>query len=73
MAGGQRIDDHSSWIGKAQKGEVFPSGNKVKFYHSKDGVGSVDMYGDTNEAIQHQQEEGEKKAKSHAQKPGYRN
>lgn len=73
MAGGQRIDDHKSWVGAAEKGEVFPKGVKTKMESSAEGAGELSQYGDTTEAIKEQQVMGERKAKSHAMKPGFRN
>jgi len=74
MAGGQRIDDHSFWAGKPAKGSVFPDGGaKTKMESSAEGAGEVSQYWDTTEKIKEQQVMGERKAKSHAMKPGYRN
>lgn len=70
---GQRIDDHSSWVGKAKSGEVFPEGVKVKTYSSAEGAGALSQYEDTSEAIHTQQEMGKKKIHSHGQKPHHRN
>lgn len=73
MAGGQRIDDHSFWAGKRGKDSVFPDGpHKVKPEMSDGHDGHLGNYEDTTEAIRSQQEMGVKKAKGHAQKPGYR-
>lgn len=72
-SGGQRIDDHSFWAGKRGKDSVFPDGpHKTKEEHSADSAGSVMKYEDTTEAIRSVQEKGEKKAKSHPMKDGYR-
>lgn len=71
--GGQRIDDHSSWIGKGANGTVFPMGVKLKGGSSAEGAGSVSRYEDTTEAIKAQQLSGEKKIKAHPLKDGYRN
>lgn len=70
---GRKIDDHSSWVGKGSNGSVFPMGAKVKNESSAEGVGSLDKYEDTTEAIKSQQEMNKRKAQSHAQKAGYRN
>ena len=60
VSGGQRIDDHSSWVGGASKGSVFPDGpHKVKNESSADGAGSLSRYQDTTEEI--------KKSQMHAQ------
>ena len=70
---GRRIDDHGSWVGKGSK-YPFPEGNKMKEFKSADGSGDLDaMYRDTSEDIYKDQEMGNKKIKSHAIKPGYRN
>jgi len=73
MAGGQRIDDHSFWAGKGGKDSVFPMQAKMKQESSAEGAGELSQYGDTTEAIKEQQVMGERKAKSHMMKPGYRN
>jgi hypothetical protein len=70
---GRRIDDHSSWVGGASKGSVFPEGVKTKNESSAVGAGSLSKYEDTTETIKSQQEMGISKAKSHPMKPGYRN
>ncbi len=69
---GQRIDDHRSWLGASEKGEVFPKGVKTKMYSSADGAGSLSVYEDTTEAIKGQQDMGERKVKAHGLKAGYR-
>lgn len=73
MPGGQRIDDHSFFAGKGGKDSVFPKGVHTK--HEKDDGhdGHLSHYEDTTETIEHQQEMGVKKAKGHAQRPGFRN
>lgn len=74
MAGGQRIDDHKSWVGAPGKGMVFPDGGgKTKMESSAQGAGELDQYWDTTEKIKEQQVMGERKAESHKMKPGYRN
>lgn len=74
MSGGQRMDDHSSWLGKRGKSSVFPEGPyKVKHEMSAEGAGDVSSYADTTEAIKSQQEMGIRKAKGHSQKVGHRN
>jgi len=70
---GQRIDDRSSWAGKAPEGEVFPEGNRKRFYTSAEGVGELGAYQDTSEAIKKTQEKGKAKVKSHAQPNHERN
>jgi hypothetical protein len=73
MSGGQRIDDHSSWIGGKSKDSVFPEGVKTKNVPSAEGAGHEGEYEDTNESIVKQQEMGVSKAKGHPLKSGYRN
>lgn len=73
MSGGMKITDHKSWVGPAEKGEVFPKGAKVKMESSAEGAGELSMYGDTTEAIKAQQVTGVGKAKANSMKPGYRN
>lgn len=70
---GQRIDDHSSWVGKGNKGSVFPEGVKVKDMSSAEGAGGLSSYEDTSNEIQRAQEMGDKKVKSHSMKANYRN
>lgn len=73
-SGGQRIDDHSFWAGKSGKDSRFPDGpHKTKDESSAEGAGSISRYEDTTEAIKSAQVMGEKKAKSHPLKTGYRN
>lgn len=72
-SGGQRIDDHSNWIGKPEKGGVFPENAKMKQYISAEGAGSVPVYEDTDEAIKATQDAGIAKAKKYASNPMYRN
>jgi len=73
MSGGQRINDHSNWTGRAEKGEVFAKGVKTKMESSAEGAGDLSKYGDTTEAIKAQQVTGVGKAKSHPMKSGFRN
>ena len=73
-SGGQRIDDHKSWMGSKGKDSVFPDGpHKTKDESSAQGVGSVMKYEDTTEAIKAGQMEAGRKAKSHPLKSNYRN
>lgn len=70
---GRRIDDHHSFAGSPGK-MALPEGNKVKSYTSSEGAGHLGMeYPDTSEMIHRDQSHGDKKTKSHAIKPGYRN
>jgi hypothetical protein len=71
--GGQKIDDHSSWMGKGANGSVFPMGAKVKNESSAEGAGAVSKYEDTTETIKSQQQMGIGKIKAHPMKPGHRN
>lgn len=73
MSGGQRIDDHSSWIGKGSDGVVYPSGAKMKRETSAEGAGTIMEYEDTTAKIKAQQDMGIAKAKSHKTKPSHRN
>lgn len=71
---GQKIDDHSFWAGKAEKGYVFPMEKKVRSYVSAEGAGEVgSSYPDTTEMVKRDQDAGISKAKSRDMKPGYRN
>lgn len=71
--GGRHINDHSSWMGGASKGSVFPEGVKTKNENTAEGAGAVGKYEDTTEAIRSMQMGNESKMKSQPQKPGYRN
>ncbi len=70
---GQKINDHSSWVGKGSKGSVFPMGVKTKDESSAEGAGAVMKYEDTTETIKSQQEMAKAKVKSHPMKSGHRN
>jgi len=71
---GQRINDHSSWVGAAPRGQVFPDGpHKVKAESSAEGAGEVNRYEDTTETIKAQQMEGKRQIKARPMKPNYRN
>jgi hypothetical protein len=69
---GQRIDDHSAWMGSRGKNVPLPDGAKMKQINEKEGAGSVMRYEDTEEAIGHVQTESVKHLKSRPLKPGYR-
>lgn len=72
--GGQRIDDHGSWMGAKGKDSVFPDGpHKTKDESSAEGFGELSRYEDTTETIREQQEMAKKKVHSHPHKVGYRN
>jgi len=71
---GRKIDDHSSWVGSAKKGYVFPDGpHMVKAESSAEGAGEVSRYEDTTETIKAQQVEGNRQVKARPMKPNYRN
>lgn len=70
---GQRIDDHSNWIGKGSSESVLPVGCKIKSFSSAEGAGELMRYEDTSEAIKSQQKAGDGKVKAHKMKDGYRN
>lgn len=71
--GGQKINDHSSWMGSKGKGTVMPDGAKTKSVNSAEGFGELNHYEDTNETIVSQQEMAKKKVHGHPQKVGHRN
>lgn len=73
MAGGQRINDHSSWTGKGSKGSIFSEGVKTEMYPSASGAGAENDYQDTTASIKRQQDMGAGKVKAHPMKPEYRN
>lgn len=74
MSQGQKINDHSSWVGKGSNGTVYPAGAKMKNVASEEGAGAVMKYEDTVEAINAAQRAAAGKVKSHPMKqPGYRN
>lgn len=73
MSGGQRIDDHSFWAGKAGKDMVMPQGVHTKTESSAVGAGSEMDYEDTTEKLKAQQMAGVGKIKAHPMKPLYRN
>lgn len=71
---GRRINDHSSWVGKAPADKPFPDGpHKVKMESSAEGSGAVAKYEDTTEAIKFSQMAGNAKIRSLPMKPGFRN
>lgn len=69
---GKRIDDHAFWAGSKSKESPMPMNSRMKQESSAEGAGSVMKYEDTTEAIKSTQEMGERKAKSHPLKAGYR-
>lgn len=73
MSGGQRIDDHSFWAGKAGKDMVMPQGVHTKNESSAEGAGSEMDYEDTTEKIRAQQVMAANKVKAHPMKPLHRN
>lgn len=68
----RKINDHSSWMGGASKGSVFPEGVKVKKEMSAEGAGKMARYADTSEAVKAEQDKNISKAKAHPMKDGYR-
>lgn len=74
-SGGQRIDDHGSWMGMGSKGSVFPDGpHKVKMESSAEGAGEVMNYQDKTEKIKKSQVDSVKQVKSHQGRlPEWRN
>lgn len=72
-SGGQRIDDHSAWMGSKGKNSVLPDGVHTKTFTSAEGAGSEMDYEDTTEKIKAQQVMGVGKIKSHPMKPLHRN
>ena len=74
MAGGQKINDHGSWVGNGGKSSVFPDGpHKVKNESSAEGAGALSSYEDTTEMVRSQQVKGTKKIHSHPRRPLERN
>lgn len=74
MAGGQKINDHGSWVGTRGKNSVFPDGpHKVKAEKDDGHDGHLSDYEDTTEKIEAQQEMAKRKAKGHDRKPMHRN
>jgi hypothetical protein len=70
---GQKINDHSSWIGKGSDGSVFPMGVKTKSESSAEGAGALGTYEDTTQAIKSVQSQCVSKLKGRPLKTGYRN
>ncbi len=69
---GRKIDDHASFAGKGGKYPL-PEGNKMKTFHSAEGVGHEGHdYPDTSEAIHKDQVASDRQAKKQKMKPGYR-
>ncbi len=74
MAGGQKINDHGSWMGKGGKASVFPDGpHKVKMESSAEGAGKLSSYEDTTEMVKAQQVKSVKKIHSLPRRPLERN
>jgi hypothetical protein len=73
MSGGQKINDHGSWIGKGNKGSVFPEGVKTKAMKEGEGAGELARYEDSAESIKSFQDKARSQAKSRPMKPEYRN
>lgn len=71
---GQKINDHSSWMGGKSKESPLPVGGaKNKFFSSAEGAGALSHYEDTTETVKSQQEMGKKKVQAYPQKAGHRN
>lgn len=73
VSGGQRIDDHSSWMGGPGKDMVMPDGVHTKNESSAQGAGSLKRYEDTTESIKAMQVESVRQVKARPLKPEYRN
>lgn len=71
-SGGQRIDDHANWTGKAGRGVVYADGAKTRSISDQEGSGSVMRYEDTEGAIKSVQDKSVSQAKKHPMRPGYR-
>ena len=73
MSAPRKINDHSFWAGKGEKGSVLPDGgHKLKSEMSAEGAGHLASYDDTTEDIRRDQMAGDGKAKGRPMKPGYR-
>jgi len=72
-SGGQRIDNHASWVGARGKNVPLPDGAKMKQISQEEGAGEVMRYEDTQEAIKNVQSESVKQLKDRPLKTGYRN
>lgn len=73
MSGGQRINDHSAWMGSSSKDNPLPMNTKEKSYMHGDGVGELSTYEDTAEAIKSQQDANKRQANKNKFGPGQRN
>lgn len=73
MAGGQKINDHSSWAGSSSANNPLPMNSKEKHYSSEEGVGELKTYEDTTEAIKAQQAANSRQQRKNEFKPGQRN
>lgn len=71
--GGQRINDHNSWVGKAGEHEVFPTGCKVRKFSSSEGAGDLKNYEQTSEQIEHMQDMSERDVNRQKRKDYRRN
>lgn len=69
----QKINDHSSWVGKGSNGTVFPQGVKLKGYSSAESAGKESDYEDTSEKIKSQQNMSSSKIKGNPTKALHRN
>jgi len=74
VSDGRSIDDHAFFGGSAPKGQVFPTGCKMKQEMSAGGAGECTKYEDTTERIKASQDMAKAKVKSHQGRlPEYRN
>lgn len=73
MAGGQRINDHSSWAGSSTKDNPLPMESKEKHYSSEEGVGELSTYEDTEAQIKALQAANKRQAKKNPFGPIQRN
>ena len=73
MSTAQRINDHSSWIGRSSADSVLPMGTKHKSESSANGAGHLSHYEDKTEDIKASQVKAKQKVAAHASKPMFRN
>ena len=73
MSHERRINDHSSWMGKGNKGSILPAESKTKQEMSASDAGELNFYPDTTDKIKKVQDHGASKANGHKMKDGYRN
>lgn len=73
MAGGQRINDHSAWMGSSSNGNPLPMETKMKTFPQTEGMGELSTYEDTEESIRAIQEGNKRQAKKNPFGPHQRN